>query len=289
MKKFLTNFFIFSAITIAIVMLFHIFLNNTKKRTMILSQNTTILFVGNSTVEEAIDDKMIPNSINLARYGEPISMTYVKIESLIELNSQIDTIIMSYDDTILFKDEISYPDLNFIYFISQFDISDWFNNLKYLPLSKSAYSLTHLYDIGSLYMIIKNCNGNPNLKDFGIGGFRELHRNMLTEDIKKRKKNKRELKNLYNWSEYQKYYMDKIIELCNKNNIKLIFLSTPKHEEVWDQQAYKEIYNKYYSKIPLLDYTKISIPDTCLADCYHLNFEGSQYFTPILRSSLNKN
>ena len=282
MKRFILQTFCFFLLLSALLAILHEILYATRWRALKLPDNITTFYVGNSTIEESVNDELLPGSLNLGRYGEPISMTYAKIKSFTEVNPQIDTVVISFDDTILFKDELTYPDNNFLFFIGQFSLSDWLTNIKYLPLEKSAYSLTHLYNGGMLRIIAQNSISTPNIENYGIGGFNKLKRNELQKDIQRRRTNPSVPENADAWSGYQKYYLDKIVEYLKEKEITLVFLTTPKHREVWDQRAYKEIHSHYYSGIPLWDYTEYYLPDSCFADCYHLNFDGANYFTPNL-------
>lgn len=290
MKKFLIQFLFFNLIACIFLIIFHFTLYRTIYNGLKIPGNITTFYVGNSTIESAINDKNLDNSLNFARYGEPINYTYAKIKSFVEVNPQIDTIIMSFDDTILFKEEVCYPQQNVLYFFNQFESDDWLTNLRTLSLNKNFESFAHLYDIGQIKpLILTLFNSESNYRQLGIGGYYKINEYKLKTDIERRKHNPDKIKSEEEWPLYNKHYMDKIVKFCDDKKIALILLTTPKHKEVWDQEAFKAIHNKYYQEVLLLDFTKYNLTDSCFRDCYHINQKGAEIFTQIVYDTIYKN
>lgn len=43
----------------------------------------------------------------------------------------------------------------------------------------------------------------------------------------------------------------------------------------------------YFEDIPLIDCTMIEMPDSCFADCLHLNYKGAQEFKAVVDSIIS--
>jgi hypothetical protein len=68
--------------------------------------DTYFVFAGNSTVECAVDDRLISHSINIAQSGEAYLYSYVKIKALLENNENIRNVFISYSyGDLLFEKE----------------------------------------------------------------------------------------------------------------------------------------------------------------------------------------
>lgn len=288
MRKFLFNCLCLGGICIVLIIIFHLFLAQSRNKLLKLPQNITTLYIGNSTIECAINDSVLPNTCNFARRAEPINYTYAKIKLLKKINPQIDTIILGFDDLVLFYSDIVYRTGPSLYFLDQYDINDWRNNIKNNSLYKNSKFISHQYDFDKIFPMVKSYfTSDVSSSELEIGGHLKLKKNKLDRDIKERRKNSYKPNSINSLSRNNKYYFDKIIEFCEENDLKLVFFCTPKHKEVWRDSCYKEIHQKYYSNIPLYDYLQYDLSDCCYSDCVHLNEKGALLFSKHLNQLKN--
>lgn len=72
-----------------------------------------ILFLGASHLNYAIDDTMMKEAINWTRGSERYMYTYIKLQHLLPVNPQVDTIFMELAPTDLWEDtDYKYYELN---------------------------------------------------------------------------------------------------------------------------------------------------------------------------------
>ena len=65
-----------------------------------------IIFAGDSNMETSVNDKIINNSINLAKSGDSYLYTYLKIKKLIqEDKTKVDTIVISFSPHNIFEND----------------------------------------------------------------------------------------------------------------------------------------------------------------------------------------
>lgn len=104
-----------------------------------------------------------------------------------------------------------------------------------------------------------------------------LIRNKLQEDIKRRS-NKKIRKDRYD--NLTIYFLNRIIEFCNENNITILFLYTPMHNKlIQNQKLYKQFYKENYNNIMFYDFRDMHFPDSCFGDLDHLNYKGAKVFS----------
>lgn len=290
MRKFVLNTLLFFCLSLTLFFGFHLLLMNTRNKLLKFPEEIRTVYLGNSTVECAVNDNFCNNSVNFARRTEPINFLYAKVKLLKEINPQIDTIVIGLDDIILFNNNLAYINGSSLYFLDKFDKNDWSNNLLNSSFGKYSMVFSHLYDLEKIEPMIQsffydnNDSGNLN-----IGGHLQLHRNKLQKDIDERRKKSGYHHNVNNFPLFNKYYLDRIVKYCEQNHIKLIFLSTPKHKETWKEKAYISIHDKYYPNIELMDFMKYPLEEKYFSDCIHLNYEGAILFSKILNRSMNSN
>lgn len=287
MRKFILNVIIFGCFAIALGCAYHFFLMKPQKKIMTLPQKYTKVYFGNSTVECAINDALIPSTYNFARSSETLDVIYAKLQLIKEYNPHVDTVVMGFDDIILFKENLGAPLLSHLYFIERNSPEDWCMNFKEFSSERNSNSVSHVYQITRTTPIIKSYFQAASLRSLGIGGYLRLHRDKLNiniAEIEKNKSNKtkKEKLTVEDFPEICHYYLDKIVEYCKGNDIKLYFLNTPKHNYIWADTAYREIHRTYYQDIPLIDCMEVVFPDSCYGDCVHLNYRGADAFTPLL-------
>jgi hypothetical protein len=291
MKKFIVQFYKFSLVVFSVLLLsIFLIVLIMSKISFQLPQEKTILILGDSSTECAIDDTIFPVSANLSQAATPYMYSFVKLRKFIEVNDQIDTVILSFhygsllkgiDDIWLFGDEIFSSHFTKYFYL--------FGKEEYLAfLGKPIFYLSVLRlpirNISTIFKIFKN--RNVSYKNINIGGYANLKNNNLKEDILARSNERIEIKSnedirRINISLFQLKYLQKIAQLCKEKEIELILMSTP----VYDPEKYGfaeellDYHHTYMKEIKYLNCMNFSIPDSGYGDINHLNNKGAEIFS----------
>ncbi len=261
-----------------------------------------IVFLGNSTVEYGIDDKIVTNSLNFGLNGDHIEYMYAKLKLLKKYNPQIDTVVINLDNIIINKDirtahasELMHPfffdcySLDEIIAAARYSSFDWFTSYLAKPFSVLKITIP----VTSIFR-------NYRIQDVGIGCYASLERNKLAEDIerynaKTAKGHKPKSPSMateevakveYVDNKFTLYFYNRIIDFCRTEGITPIFIAMPQYP-LEPSYAYREFHNRHFNDIPLLDYQDIVLADSLWADAAHLNTRGAQIFSRILQSKIH--
>jgi hypothetical protein len=77
-------------------------------------------------------------------------------------------------------------------------------------------------------------------------------------------------------------YLDKIVDLCEKNKINLVFVRCPLHpnyEGYYNETVFKRILKTRYSTVRFLDFAKFELHPSDYFDKEHLNQQGARKFS----------
>lgn len=279
MNKFLYKTLLAFCVALVLIFTIQLILINTRSRLLSLPRDITTIYIGNSTVECAVNDNLLPGSFNFARSAEPMNYLYAKLKLMHELNPMIDTVRISFDDIILFKTDLNYPTRPSLYFLDQFELSDWYANFSKNTFEKNANGLTHLYDINLIKPMIASYYSNSDRRQLDLGGYNRIKRDKLDFDIARQQDSVKSVRSVNDIPELNLYYLDRIVDYCKNKGIVLEFINTPKHKEVWNDSVYRTLHRIRYPQIKLLDFMQLQLPDFCYGDCCHLNDRGSDIFT----------
>ena len=287
MRKFILRSMVFFGLSIIFLSIFQIILIWPKKRLLTMPQGATTVFLGNSTVEGALVDSIIPGTYNFARSAETYDMIYAKLKLLKNYNPKLKNVIVTLDGPILYSDTyISHGSPKAV-LLEQFSGKDWLNNFKYYSVESDKQFISTLYHFYNIRPMLLYTFGIPGGEENYLGGFRPIERNNLENDLE-------EIKNGGDLMGYETdlppwiniYYLDKIVDYCRKNDLDLVFLTTPRHKSIWYDTRYIDFYNNLDNGIPLLDFYKEELPDSFYADVTHLNQAGAIYFSKKLKEKL---
>lgn len=288
MKKFITNLIVFLLLSIASLVLFWSVLASTRK--IYCTTDAHILICGNSTVEYGVDDSLIPHSLNIGFNADHMDFIYAKIKMIKKYSPAVDTILIAIDDALISKDvsqgynsELHHP-----YYYDQYDANDIWFILNNASIDWIESTIARPCGIIHLKAILSNIgDSSAEFKDLGIGGYYKLDRHKLEEDLllhdsdDKTSENS-DGKDMY---KYSVYFLNKIKDFCDKNDMKLIFFTTPKHSRA-QTFGYRYIHNEFFPDVDLYDFTTLPLPNIYYGDTYHLNTNGAQVFTPILYNAI---
>jgi hypothetical protein len=284
MNRFIKQLFLFISILTGIILLSFIilnYLNNKAFSEYKVKPNINILFIGDSHVRLAMNDRIIKNSINISQNAESFCFSYYKIKTLLDNNPSIRKIYLGlsyhclssyYDDLIYgkYSDEIASR----YFFI--------------LPLREKINFIG--YNLKSIHPFLKKSfnAGRYNItavnNNYLFLGYYENPFNNYTADEKSmdRRLSEQFYTNgtLTPFSDFNISYLKRIVALCREKKVEVIALNTPLHP--YYKSKIPEIYIKRYNEIvsdnqlKVEDFHNISLNDSCYTpDGDHVTTQGS--------------
>lgn len=292
LKKFLKNLFIFgvifSFICITVLAFSFLFLKSIDFK---IDNRKNILILGDSHTQTGINDKILDRSFNFSTSASSYLFSYAKLLKVIEDNKQIDTLILSFhygsldgdiDQRVLFNDTLILDRVpSYIPFLR-------FEEMQYFTSRVSFFkSFLYLPKVLSFYFLKSLVKRDFSFHNLDLGGYNNLDRFKLKEDIKRRESfGDFPKKDSISYLELD--YLIKISDLCKEKNIKLLLINTPMYNagKYTDTSFYYKNYKKFLSNEVLLDYASMPFPDSCYGDISHLNYNGAKIFTEKLHRIL---
>lgn len=264
------------------------------KKGIEINDKTNILILGDSHTECAINDSIWSNSINLSESGSTYFFSRIKLNTILEKNKNIDTLLLSFHFGSLDKENESNFTFNESYlmerlpkFIPFFSINDIRFYLKKSELVKALLRVPIHY---FKYLLNGIFNNNYSLNYMKIGAFSKSDREKLEQDIETRKKNSTITKKT-NQSIIEEEILNDINNICLKNNVKLILINTPIYnaDKYTDTSFYYKFKVDYANKFNFVDMSNNSIPQNGFGDISHLNQNGASIFTKELINYFKNN
>ncbi len=264
-------------------------------------ENKNILVLGDSNAQCAINDSIFSDATNLALNADSYFYSYLKLKSVVETSQPIDTLLLSFAPHNIFKNGwIEDPKLvrsrfrNYFGLMNAEDLGFIIGNNPRAVLTSAGQIIRHFPT--STYQVLKGQN------IFDIGSYLPITRNTLNEDLLRLKKGQSltffELPKDFTLSTKEIFYLEAIVELCQKEGIKLYLINLPKREELLSLDKYgvsqfEEIYRTRYSDIDYIDFSRFHLSEGSYADPVHLNVQGAALFSSYLQqnnfSTLMKN
>jgi hypothetical protein len=257
------------------------------KASFAIPKDRTILVIGDSHTECAIDDSIFTHSFNISHSGTVYLYSYIKLRKILIENPHIDTVLVSFHGGSIQKsmDEWTVGDKyilglvpNYVSLLQREELPVFINN----PTFYSAIIKVPVKCIRAvLKFMVKH---TLTYKDLYIGGYLKLDRYRLQQEIEQ-VENNTVLATEY--SDYQIDYLLKIVALCAEKNVTLILFNTPTYdvEKYGNLKALHNFYNTYLPGTKYLDYSNFILPDYGYGDIGHLNFKGAEIFSTYLASN----
>ncbi len=260
-----------------------------------LKPDTHTIVLGHSQPECGINDALIPKLENFSQGGESYFYTYQKAKKLLEVNTQVKTVIISYannqiqkrmddwvwDDSHLYT---NYPKYNFM-----MDDADYGLLLKH-NFTEVLKAETKAFKSFTSFMAK---NGKSFLTDRNWGGFLHLKRNKVDSLLKTDylANENRDIK--LELSDTNIEYLEKIVALCKAKKVEIIFMRMPVHEKLpflKNESQYQDIKRRRFADVELIDFRKFRVTNDEFGDFDHLNHKGakrfSTYFNRLLQNGL---
>ena len=283
MTKFINTLIKFFCIgtLISVILLISAFIFSSTKNILnlnFLEKNKNIVILGDSNTMCAINDSVFRNSKNFSSSAEPYFESFSKIQKLLLEDVKVDYIFLSYAPHNLY--ECPFPD----------------RKRDYKYISYKTFKKLFIYKDNKLEFV------NSVVKDklkmhFEINGrFKKLQRNNLEDHRLSLSRNKNLInfpdnilskENNHKINQNQKYFLEKIIKICDENNIKLILINVPKIKDLLNDDRYcvakfNTFHNTHYRDITYIDHSDLELDEKYFSDFVHLNYMGANIYSEYL-------
>ncbi len=245
-----------------------------------LPKQVHILFLGASHINHAIDDSMIESAMNWSRASERYMYTYIKLQHLLPVNPQVDTIFLELAPTDLWEDtDYKYHVLNeqsgYVKLYWPFYSKEQWRIFNTEPRQVAGLVLESLGEIGML---------RQKRWWYLMGNYKNVSKSLDTTTVVPMPEISSGRGYAVNYE-----YLRRIISLCHKHQIKLYFLETPTYhpEYFYDQDYFYRAYKENFSDVEFIDYSNWSMDPSELCDAHHLNHKGAIRFTKELKRRLH--
>ncbi len=280
LKLFIKYICWFTGIPIIFMVLLFLFLQNRINNSLLFTEENknkkiSELFVGDSHINNCIDDKLFKNAKKISIQSESYYFSFFKCKKIIELNSSITTIYLGfnyhnlsnyYDDCIfgVLSDQIAPK-----YFL-MLPLNEKLKMIKANTHNVTSFckkTITESYNFSYINAPnddhFENTSANKN----------SIDKRLLFQFYKEGK--------IRNFSSLNIFYLEKIIALCDENKINLCFLQAPLHYyyKKGVPESYKNKYGaliKKYNK-PLISFDNLHFDDNCfIPDGDHVSEKGAE-------------
>ncbi|MDD5673964.1 MAG: hypothetical protein PHC61_07375 [Chitinivibrionales bacterium] len=264
------------------------------KKKLLIDKSKSILILGDSNTECALNDSIIGKSINISKSAEKYIYSYAKLRTILQCNPCLKTVIIGYSflnldnsqDGTMFSDYYLHEGLlRYNLLLNAQEI--------FLLFSKNpACVIKTIPEIFNRNLDILRLPKTPRIQEFRFGGYFRLVRDKPV-DISKEADTatNKECK----LSPYQCGYLIKISNLCREKSVKLILLNTPKHPSFIRKlnlnlcKYYYDFYKNSLSSNMLMDHSQFFIPDSGFGDGIHLNWKGAKLYSTKIKDILYHN
>ncbi|MEC7267650.1 MAG: hypothetical protein VXV82_03440, partial [Bacteroidota bacterium] len=239
---------------------------------------SNMLIVGDSHPQHSLNPKYLHDAQNISQSAEPYVLTYWKLKKIVQL-SMPDTLIVG-----LAPHNISqFNDLKFSnqrwagemfsrsYPIEEFsDISDKID-VDFTTFYKVLWKQTAFYP---------KSNHIPY-----VGRYENVEKSHITDIEDAVKRHYYQKGESLGVSDLALEYLDSIVSLAKANDITLIMVSNPVHEQYLNKipdpimQKFDELIEVYSDEYLVFDKTRSYYPDSLYLNADHLNESGAKRFT----------
>jgi len=259
-----------------------------------LDNDIHTIICGDSHTQTALNDSIIPNSLNIAHSSEHYLYTYNVLKLLLRNNRQIRTVILGF----------SYHNLSSFYddYLFDEDKTQYMYPRYFTVLDAEAMSLLVSNNFGGFLTDLKNTyhgvyrhiNARELLDYSFIGWFYQSDRNYKNDSTVSRAIKEHYFnddQSMQGFSAFQLIYLDRIIELCRLHDVRLILINSPLSKEYRARvpEEFIDRFNEFAKSHDqqLLDYHDFEVPERCWGDGDHLNSSGAKIFSAYIVESMH--
>lgn len=249
------------------------------------------LVIGDSHTQYAINDLILSNTINISNNADSYLYSYIKAKRMLEVNPHLQGVLLGYTEPNIegAMEDWNFKDINLRNKTAQYFFMLDGEEIAFLGGRNLFSFLSGVVQFPKMkWRVVNNLNDSSGITDIGVGGFEYLNKS-FAEWTKHRAGIVEEERANVTYSPSQIRYLSKIRELCAQHKVELILLSTPFHKTYPLSKVHlaENLYAKEFKSLRWLDYTNLSLPDSCFADYEHLNANGASAFSEILKQRLN--
>jgi hypothetical protein len=287
MKRFIKHILIFFLLVLVVFGINGIFNYFQLKKIPSLGATETLI-IGDSRVMTAINPELIPNSKNIAQNSESYIISYYKLKSLLLKENKVKRVVLSF----------SYPSFSaYLDGIFKDDIAtaDVFGRIYPIMRPKDFGNLE--VDKFKYYKVLfKQMFVYPHFNHHQyMGGFTRLKYGLDKADLEgvlQRHYFDKDSNNI-GISICASQYLDSIVDLTKQKNIELVLVNIPFQKKYLERVPFNfvEYYNQQKSRmikngVTVLDYSQVQLPDQYFKDYNHLDIEGADFFTEMLKRDI---
>ena len=248
---------------------------------------SSVWIAGDSHLQTSIDPSLFNSASNIAMLAEPVVVTYFKLKFLFSFHKP-DTLIMGFSQhTISAFNDLKFSDIK------------WSNEMF-----RRTYAIINPYDLNGLIIdyhryyktLFRYMCLYPRTDHFDfIGSYQSVDANYAIDVDAAIDRHFYANGKKLGVSQLSISYIDSIINLCKKENVKLIFVASPVHKNYYERipfssmQNYKiELKRKEVQGIKFIDLSHQFYIDKYYMDADHLNAKGARLFTTKLINLLRE-
>lgn len=265
------------------------YLNKKALENFRVKPGVTSIFVGDSHIQCAINDALLPKSSNFSQSAEASYFTYYKLEALLRNNPSVKKVYLGFG-----CHNISTHYDEYITGEHSKDIAARYFFI--LPLSEKLYIIRNnsVDPIQFLANLFAEGMKNRKLKDNSnsvLGHYENYFSRVAANQSSIRKRVKMQFYEngqLRDFSKVNMLYNQKIIDLCKTRKLELIILNTPLHPYYEARipapfvQKYDSIVKRNHLK--LYDFSALKLTDSAyVPDGDHISSEGSYLTTALFK------
>ncbi len=299
MKKFLSRlalyFFILLSLYSGYLTLTGILLSNNNLYKLPTSKTTLLL--GDSHTADGVIDSSLTHLVNLSHPADAYLYSYRKLTKILAANPHINTVIIGIgshniqqfmEHEFLYKNGYTQEKIRNYYQIMT--VEDFSFLLRKTPdqVIKGLVSIPKIKSTVTNKILFSH--GTATLHDLNIGSYSYLKTvidiNKNKTGVQNRINNKEDLLATSQW---QIDYLQKMVQLCQQKNIRILLLRMPEHKlfRKPNEQIFQSFLAHNYPQLPFIDLINLPLADSCFFDMDHLNYHGAIITTDTLSKILD--
>jgi hypothetical protein len=252
-----------------------------------------IVFVGDSRVQMAIDNRMVPLSLNISREAESLNYSMLKIRQVLAKSPTVKKVYLGLSYSTLTTCNETFIDgpfstaiqARYFFVMTPEDQLKMFRenqgNVFSLTSSIATDGFKYLFDSNYEHTYFGNFNNDYHHTTLNVNSADIKLRSQFYEDGK-----------LRGYSQANLRYLDEIIALCKSKNVKLVILGTPLHP-YYKSHVPKEFRDGFDAiiikkQLPFADLSDLISNDSLFAsDGQHITRDAVAQTTKTLKANPN--
>lgn len=262
-----------------------------KSTTFSFEKNREILILGDSNIKYAINDSIFSNSANFAGEADSYFYSFIKLNKILEDKAHgFKTVFLSFSPHNIIDNGWIFNEEDMITRFPKYYPLMGKDDLKFLFKDKNDVFLSSLARVfRELPNTVQSKFKGPFISNYG--GFKFVDNNSLSSELEKLSNGEPIpiVPSIYKISKQEILYLNKIMALCKRNNLKLILVNPPKRKELLVHKKYfvaefNQFYDNELNDVTYLDFSNLILPDEYYSDLVHLNYKGADYFSNLLKN-----